>query len=73
MTLPAALRGSECGCNPVAVDDGTQANAIYQSWLSLGCNRIHTCIDCQPTLRVGACFADGGGTGTCQLVTPGTG
>ncbi len=72
-TLPAALRGSECGCNPVPVNDGAQADAIYQSWLSLGCNRILLCIDCRPPVRAGVCVVGDGGTGTCQFATDGGG
>jgi hypothetical protein len=55
------------------VNDGTQANGIYQTWLSLGCNRIHTCIDCKPPVRPGVCVAGDGGTGVCQFATPGGG
>lgn len=66
-TLPADV---SCGCDLIYVNDATQPVAVYQTWVSLGCQAPpSTCrAVCAPLGVTGVCVApDGGTTGTCQF------
>jgi hypothetical protein len=68
----SALAGSECGCDFIYVNDGTQANALYQSWVVLGCQPKSTCVGvCALPGQSGVCVpTDGGVAGVCQFAAP---
>jgi hypothetical protein len=66
-----SLAGSECGCDYIFVNDATQVNSIYQTWLSLGCQPKSLCeCGCDGAYpSSGACVpTDGGAAGVCQIV-----
>jgi len=67
-----ALAGSECGCDFIYVNDSTEADAIYQTWSSAGCEPKSTCVGvCAPPGQSGVCVAtDGGASGVCQFAAP---
>lgn len=68
------LPGDPCGCDMIFVNDATKPDAIYQMWLSAGCQAPSTCTaTCALPSRSGVCIAtDGGVTGLCQFAAPHT-
>ncbi|HXU65489.1 MAG TPA: hypothetical protein VN962_27500 [Polyangia bacterium] len=74
-TIHSWLPADPCNCDLIPVNDSTQANAIYQTWLSLGCQPETTCnVTCDGPLPAGVCVpTDGGTTGVCQEAAPHSG
>jgi hypothetical protein len=72
----SSLLSSGCGCDYIYVSDATNANAIYQSWLSLGCQPKVVCSVgiCPQPVQAAVCVStDGGVSGVCNPVTSGIG
>jgi hypothetical protein len=56
----------------VFVNDNTEVNAIYQTWLAAGCQSHSTCtVSCGALPASGVCVpTDGGVSGVCQIAAP---
>jgi hypothetical protein len=69
----SSLATSACGCDFIYVNDATEANSIYQTWMSFGCQPKSLCggTVCSLPAQSGVCVAtDGGASGVCQFGTP---